>query len=296
MRICACVVTYNRLEKLKNCLAALGAQTVSLASVIVVDNASTDGTAAFFAANPLYPFALSHERLPRNSGGAGGFAHALRCFLSTDADAAWLMDDDCLPQASALAELLDARARALAVGVTPDITASRVIRHDGTPHPWNIPQSRRAGTRQYFDLVGAGLLPIRSASFASILIRRAAVAGTEPPCASYFIYNDDIEYTGRILREGQGVLAPRSICLHDTAEDAARFVLPPHRLRFEVRNKLWMILRSPAWTMKERLYYALLLGKNIALHLRPSRAVFANCPAVLRGIGEGLFCRPERTP
>ena len=41
------VVTYNRLPLLKQCLAALRAQTVQGFTVLLVDNASTDGTADY---------------------------------------------------------------------------------------------------------------------------------------------------------------------------------------------------------------------------------------------------------
>src|SRR4051794_17819421 len=40
----AVVVTFNRLALLKRCLAALQAQTVAPHRIIVVDNASTEGT------------------------------------------------------------------------------------------------------------------------------------------------------------------------------------------------------------------------------------------------------------
>ena len=45
--VTAIVVTYNRLPLLKQCLAALRAQTVQGFTVVLVDNASTDGTADY---------------------------------------------------------------------------------------------------------------------------------------------------------------------------------------------------------------------------------------------------------
>lgn len=45
--VTAIVVTYNRLPLLKQCLAALRAQTVQGFTVLLVDNASTDGTADY---------------------------------------------------------------------------------------------------------------------------------------------------------------------------------------------------------------------------------------------------------
>ena len=45
--ICAVVVTFNRKVLLLNCLNALKAQTHPLSHIVVIDNASTDGTADF---------------------------------------------------------------------------------------------------------------------------------------------------------------------------------------------------------------------------------------------------------
>ena len=45
--VTAVVVTYNRLPLLRRCLAALQAQTAQGLRVLVVDNASADGTAEY---------------------------------------------------------------------------------------------------------------------------------------------------------------------------------------------------------------------------------------------------------
>ena len=47
--VAAIVVTYNRLEKLKNVLASLEAQTRLPEHLVIVNNASTDDTAAYLA-------------------------------------------------------------------------------------------------------------------------------------------------------------------------------------------------------------------------------------------------------
>ena len=73
--VCAVVVTRNRVRLLEECLAAVEGQTRAPDHVLVVDNASTDGTPGF----------VSHQhpdaemiRLDRNEGGAGGFHEGMR--------------------------------------------------------------------------------------------------------------------------------------------------------------------------------------------------------------------------
>ena len=53
MTIAAVVVTYNRLSLLKECLEAISLQTCKVNSIIVVNNASTDGTTEY-----LQPYGL----------------------------------------------------------------------------------------------------------------------------------------------------------------------------------------------------------------------------------------------
>ena len=49
MRVAAVVVTYNRKECLLRCISALRSQQGAVTDILVVDNASTDGTAAALA-------------------------------------------------------------------------------------------------------------------------------------------------------------------------------------------------------------------------------------------------------
>src|SRR3954447_10197137 len=71
---CAIVVTFNRRELLAECLQALLEQTLAPDEIIVVDNASSDGTAEMV--RERFPQARL-EAPTENIGGAGGFHHGL---------------------------------------------------------------------------------------------------------------------------------------------------------------------------------------------------------------------------
>ena len=92
-RVVAVVVTWNRRDLLVEALAALRAQTHPVAALVVVDNASTDGTDELLAKES----GLDVVRLEKNTGGAGGFAVGLEQAMGHDPDLVWLLDDDTVP-------------------------------------------------------------------------------------------------------------------------------------------------------------------------------------------------------
>lgn len=92
--VVAVVVTHNRLAHLQRCVRALLSNPEELlAKVVVVDNASKDGTAEWLSGHE--GSRLCWESSEENLGGAGGFArgiaHALEAF---DPDWILLLDDD----------------------------------------------------------------------------------------------------------------------------------------------------------------------------------------------------------
>jgi len=106
--VAAVVVTYNRKNLLRECLQALLAQTRPLDEIIVIDNASTDGTDQMVPNE--FP-QVTYVRLPENIGGAGGFHEGMRLAHKKGFDWIWLMDDDGLPMPLALFELISKAER-----------------------------------------------------------------------------------------------------------------------------------------------------------------------------------------
>lgn len=96
------IVTYNRANYLSSLLASVAALNPAPDAVVVVDNASTDGTAAVIAtAAAASAIPLIQHRLPENRGGSGGFSAGVERALDSGANWLWLMDDDveALPDA-----------------------------------------------------------------------------------------------------------------------------------------------------------------------------------------------------
>lgn len=295
-RVVAVVVTWNRRELLLRSLAAVLGQEPAPTQVVVVDNASTDGSGQ--AVQERFP-QVDLVSCEANTGGAGGFALGIARAIDLRADAVWIMDDDTIPQPGALAALLDARRRYAALGAgsrVPAVIASRVEWTDGRAHPMNTPREKPLVlTGERADARAVDCLPIRTASFVSLLLDARRIEAVGLPVADYFLWNDDFEYTARLLRNERGLLCPASLVRHETKVFGGADADPGERFRFEVRNKVWVFTRSGGLAAGERLMYA---GSSLRRWLRTW--VRSSDRATLRragwqGLREGFGAPPRPT-
>ena len=250
-RVVAVVVTYNREQLLADCLDGLAAQEHRPDAVVVIDNASTDGSGAVADQHPI---GADVVHLRRNVGGAGGFAAGIaRALERHDADWVWVMDDDTIPTPGALAALV----RALTDSpVRLSVLSSRAVWTDGRDHPMNRPRTRMgASRRDTRDAARIGGRPIRTASYVSCLLNGQDVRRLGLPWADYFIWSDDFEHTGRLLRHGRGVHIAASRVEHRTARFGDAQANPGSRFYYDVRNRLWALLRTDSFTPVEKVLF-----------------------------------------
>ena len=280
MTVGAVIVTRDRLALLRECLAAVLGQTRPPDEVIVVDNASSDGTAEFLARQPV-----TVVRLERNDGSAGGFHAGLETALRGDCDRFWLLDDDTIPSPGALEALLAAPPAALA--------CSHVTWTDGSLHPMNAPWPRWTRPESALGAIEHGLLEVRAATYVSVLVDRAAVERRGLPRVPYFIWGDDVEFTARLLREETGFYVPESVVVHKTATPYAASRSDSPRYAIDVRNKLWMLRASDVWTRSEKLWWSLLTMRNALDYVRFNRWSPRSVGVVLRGLRDGLASSPS---
>ncbi|MFV0435289.1 MAG: glycosyltransferase [Leucobacter sp.] len=273
MRVTAVLVAYNRRELLRESLEALAAQSRPVDRLVVVDNASDDGSGE--AAEQLLESWGERARLIRlseNTGGAGGFAVGIAAAVAEDGiDWVWVMDDDTLPGPDALAGALAAHERYRATGQDDlAVMGSRVIWTDGDDHPMNTPKPKiRASAAERARAAEVGCMEIRTISFVSAFLRVPRVREVGLPIADYFLWNDDFEYSGRMLRGARGLFVPDSVVTHKTAKRGSSDADPGPRFFFEVRNKLGVFRLSRALYGWEKVLYA---GATARRWLRTFRA------------------------
>lgn len=193
MRCAAVVVTYNRKALLETCLEHLLAQSIPC-DVLLVDNASTDGTGAWAQA-----FVASHETVhyrntDTNLGGAGGFNFGMRWAVESGYSHVWIMDDDTLPEEDALKELLEADEL---LGGEYGFLSSVVLWTDGCECRMNRQKLKKAYYERV-ELLEHGMILAEQATFVSCLFRAETITRAGLPIKEFFIWGDDIEYTRRL--------------------------------------------------------------------------------------------------
>ena len=210
-RICAVVVTFNRKALLEECLTELLNQTRRLDEIIVIDNASTDGTDKLMKAKFVD---ITYVKLPENIGGSGGFYEGMKLAYEKGHDWIWVMDDDAIPKADALQRLWDCPMR---LEDKVYALASAVLNWDETIFPAH---------RRLFDaktmnetIIGADkymqdYFEMDTASFVGFLLSRKAIDEVGLPLKEMFIYFDDTEYSLRIRRKGIMFTVPASKIVH----------------------------------------------------------------------------------
>lgn len=215
--VAAVVVTFNRLEKLKNVVAAIEKQTHPVSTLFIIDNASTDGTKEYLASLES-PVPLSIVTMQENLGGAGGFAEGMRRGYGSGADHVWIMDDDCYPEPGAVEALVRGLDEAVAeLGPEVPFSCSVVKFTDGSICEMNNPVPTWDWGRLLVQ--GQQNVMVTACSFVSVLIPRWAIAEYGLPYSEYFIWFDDREYTLRVTARCPGVQVLDSIVVHDMGDN-----------------------------------------------------------------------------
>lgn len=193
------IVTHNRLELLKECLTHVEAQTTAAMQIIVVDNASEDGTAQFLRekANHCGYRVLT---CAENIGGAGGFERGVGMVLELAAqspiDCVLLIDDDAMLCCDYMERILDARRKN---GTYKAFAGT--VEERGAIDVWHRRRKRGHSLRlencpvsdydkESFDC--------DTASFCGMMVDLDIMRKAGLPCGAYFLWNDDVEYSLRI--------------------------------------------------------------------------------------------------
>lgn len=235
-RVAILLLNYKGLQDTLDCLTSLNSLKYPNVEVIVIDNASGDGSADTLreeASRQGFHFIESDANLGFSGGNNLGIRHA----LDSGVDYIWLLNNDCTVLSDTLTHLvIEAEKTGGLTGSVlyyPDETYQRV----GTTVNWwtgstrGIPEKRLRDGMAVDNLCGASLLIP-----ASVLQRVGLME------ESYFLYFEDGEYTLRAQKAGfSATLARQSKVLHK--EGASTGSKSPQTQYYYHRNRLKMLFQ-----------------------------------------------------
>jgi GT2 family glycosyltransferase len=257
----AIIVSWNGLRHLPDCLAALLPQLPPAAEIVLVDNGSTDGTAAWARAN--HP-AVRVIALPENLGFAGGVNAGLRVAYG---DLLLLLNDDAFVEPGFLAAMLDVMAQQPDIGAAgavllfdhrPELVASAGIRIRRDWLALDLWAGRPAAE------LPAEPQPIIGPSGGAALYRRALLQDVGLMEPEFFSYLEDVDLALRALLRGwRSVVVPRARARHVYSATGGQG--SPLKQRLLGRNRWRVIVRCLPASLLPRCLPAILAYDLLAL-------------------------------
>ena len=242
--VAAIVVTYNRKDLLLGCIEHLSALKNAKADILIIDNASTDGTREALE-SLIDSQAIIYCNTGANLGGAGGFQYGMKEALRRGYKYLWLMDDDVYPEPESLEALLSAdRELNGKYGFLSGIARWT----DGTPCKMNI---QKTGLKKTIEDYSSPTVPVIMATFVSFFVKAETVMEVGLPIKEFFIWADDFEYSRRISLKHPCYEVNGSIVVHNMKSNNKVGIESEHpdrlwRYKYLYRNEVYIYRREGA--------------------------------------------------
>jgi rhamnosyltransferase len=290
-RIAALIVAYRDRPALFRCLRALGQQTRSIDTIIVVDNSETP----ILTAEEAVAEGIELVRPGKNVGLGAAFNVGFERAASLGHDWCWTFDQDSEPLPNALEELENALAalgslQRAKVGIIASTGISRATGrlHRGNPARW-LPGG---GTQGNMSCAVYDCDVVLSAGSLTNIRAFAAVGGA---CKDFFIDWVDFELCVKLRRERYRILCCQtSFYRHQIGgkggyadRSADRHRLQCLRTYTGARNAVDTVLHR-SWGVR-RFPYLLVLAAKILTDARESSTVMAACTGIWDGITKKHF-------
>lgn len=240
MTFATVIVTYNRLQLLKECIHAVQAQTYKINKIIVVDNASTDGTYEWLEENRTQDMIIIHQE--KNGGGAAGYYYGLEYAANHKMDWILLIDDDAILERDFLEKIYGeminrtgSDSNVLAYSGTVKSAGEISCFHRGYNRGrllyrrFNVPEEKYLDRTFEYDY----------ASFCGLMVSGKVIEVIGLPEKNYFIWFDDTEYSLRLRKISRIVNVSSAVLDHRTEENQRN--KRGWKEYYGIRNKIDMV-------------------------------------------------------
>jgi rhamnopyranosyl-N-acetylglucosaminyl-diphospho-decaprenol beta-1,3/1,4-galactofuranosyltransferase len=245
MKTLAVVVTHNRCALLERCINHLLVQSRLPSEILVINNASTDGTLAMLEQRRVTVITQD------NLGSAGGWHRGIQYAIDGNFDAVWLMDDDGYPDTHAL-ELLEKQLRreivcASSVVVCEDypdrfVFPFPLLDSSGIPKLFAYPR-KIALLDKLRSISSNGMYPFAHFFNGALISVTAARKAGNVNC-DFFMFGDEVDYFFRLRQTGQVVSVLNAFHFHPDVTDRP---YTPAKVYYFVKNTLILNRRYLNW-------------------------------------------------
>ena len=231
------IVSWNVRELLQNCLHSILAETNLTMQIIVVDSASTDGSAAMVAENfPQVELVACQENVGFPGGNNLGLERANGRYIL-------LLNPDTVVHGDALAKMVSYLEENPKVGVV----GPQLLNEDGSVQSsrrrfptmrtaffestWLQPYAPQALLDDYFvrDVADEETAVVEWLMGACLMIRQEIVAQVGGLDEKYFMYSEELDYCRRIHEAGwQVVYYPQAKVTHLSGKSSEQAVTQRH--------------------------------------------------------------------
>jgi GT2 family glycosyltransferase len=252
MRVLAHIHTLNDDDVIDRAIEAILRQTRPVDGIVIVDNASTDGTLERQSVK-----CATVLRHPENRGTSGAVHSGFRFALEQDYEWIWVFDADSAPEPDALERLLDLYAE-----FPPNLrdeAAFLACLHqnvqDGIPRHGRIFSRRRF--RHARPIPKERYYPCHVNIWSGCLYRLAAVRRIGLPNPNYVLDWGEGEYGYRVMKAGyKGFIHREAVLMHNIRGYAGCYPveikhgntvrviqeLPPIRCYYSCRNRIYFAI------------------------------------------------------
>ncbi|RYL95185.1 glycosyltransferase [Sporolactobacillus sp. THM7-4] len=287
MKIGCVVVTYNKVELLKECISAILNQTLRVDKLFIVDNCSNDNTSNYVKNLIERHNNIYYYRLEKNIGGAGGFNYGLKKAYCSDVDYIWMMDNDTIPKNDALEKLCN-YINKLKWG----FLCSNVRWIDDKPCLMNIPSISIV----WNEYVKEGLIKVESTSFVSLFINKKIIEEVGYPIKDFFIWGDDVEFTSRITTRSAGYMVIDSEVVHKMTLNQSTDLIKEDKSRlgryfYAGRNTGYIVRKKGIIAFVKNIFRTIIMLYKIVGTRNQNK--ISKIGVVLKGFVFGLFFNPK---
>lgn len=270
--VAAVVLAFSRYEMLQTLITALRAQTRRPDEIIVVYQGSREDIAEWLSAQADLTV-LRQE----NKGSAGGFCTGIEESLRRGHAWTWIFDDDAIPEPSALEELV----RSPYFGRTDTVfMASRVVDRHGTTY---MSPPAADANRWYGTVLQDKCVEVLGACWLGVLVSSDAVRKFGLPIAEFFLFEEDLEFTGRLARNGKAYCAINSVIVHYQDPVFDPFGKDFVKNAYFTRNRVARAKIEPG-SLPLRALRALRRAAHFLVLVAKRKAPLRTVPWVLRGL------------